>query len=131
LAKLIHMMIRVVDLDRSIAWYDTAFGLKPAGRFEFDSFELVYLRNAEADFELELTANKDRSAPYEHGEAYGHLAVSVDDLEAEHARFERAGLAPKPIKQLEHGGEVLARFFFVEDPDGYKCEVLQRGGRYL
>lgn len=130
MAKMVHMMVRVVDLDRSIAWYDTAFGLKPAGRFAFDSFDLVYLRNAENDFELELTANKGRSEPYDHGDAYGHVAVVVDDLDAEHARFQRAGLNPKDIKQLENGGEKLARFFFVEDPDGYKCEVLERYGRY-
>lgn len=130
MAKLIHMMVRVVDIDRSIAWYDKAFGLKPAARFEFESFDLVYLRNAENDFELELTANKDRREPYKHGEAYGHVAVCVDDLDAEHARFQRDGLNPKDIKQLENGGQKLARFFFVEDPDGYKCEVLERFGRY-
>ena len=130
MAKLIHMMIRVVDLDRSIAWYGRAFGLEPAGRFEFDSFDLVYLRNAENDFELELTANRDRSQPYDLGEGYGHVAVVVDDLDAEHARFEREGFQPKDIKQLENGGQKLARFFFVEDPDGYKVEVLERYGRY-
>ena len=130
MAKLIHMMIRVVDLDRSIAWYGRAFGLEPAGRFAFDGFELVYLRNAENDFELELTANKDRTQPYQHGEAYGHLALCVDDLDAEHERFAAEDFQPKEIKQLEHGGEKLARFFFVEDPDGYKVEVLERDGRY-
>lgn len=130
MAKLIHMMIRVVDIDRSIAWYRQAFGLEPAGRFDFDSFDLVYLRNAENDFELELTANKGRQEPYPHGEAYGHLALCVDDLDAEHTRFEREGFQPKDIKQLENGGEKLARFFFVEDPDGYKVEVLERYGRY-
>ncbi len=130
MAKLIHMMVRVVDIERSIAWYDKAFGLKPAGRFEFESFDLVYLRNDENDFELELTANKGRTEPYDHGEAYGHVAVCVDDLEAEHARFQREGLNPKDIKQLDNGGQKLARFFFVEDPDGYKCEVLERYGRY-
>jgi lactoylglutathione lyase len=57
--------------------------------------------------------------------------VAVDDLDAEHARFEREGLSPRPIKQLEHAGSGLkARFFFVQDPDGYLIEVLQRGGRY-
>ena len=130
MAKLVHMMIRVVDLDRSIAWYGQAFGLEPAGRFAFDDFDLVYLRNAENDFELELTANKDRSRPYDLGEGYGHVAVVVDGLDAEHDRFIREGFQPKDIKQLDHDGEKLARFFFVEDPDGYKVEVLERYGRY-
>jgi lactoylglutathione lyase len=130
MAKAIHMMIRVVDIDRSIAWYDKAFGLKPAKRIGFESFDLVYLRNDKNDFELELTANKGHTEPYRHGEAYGHFAVCVDDLDAEHKRFQREGLQPKDIKQLDHNGEKLARFFFVEDPDGYKCEVLERFGRY-
>jgi lactoylglutathione lyase len=130
MAKLAHMMIRVVDLERSIQWYGKAFGLEPAGRFEFDSFDLVYLRNPENDFELELTANKDRSQPYNLGEGYGHVALVVDNLDAEHGRFEREGLKPKDIKQLDNADQKLARFFFVEDPDGYKCEVIERYGRY-
>ena len=63
MAKAIHSMIRVLDLERSIAFYDRAFGLKVADHFDFDGFALVYLRNAENDFELELTLNKDRSEP--------------------------------------------------------------------
>jgi lactoylglutathione lyase len=130
MAKLVHMMVRVVDLERSIRWYGQAFGLAPAGRFEFDSFDLVYLRNSNNDFELELTANKDRSQPYDLGAGYGHVAFVVDDLDAEHARLTREGFQPKDIKQLENAGQKLARFFFVEDPDGYKVEVLERYGRY-
>ena len=60
MAKAIHMMVRVLDLDRSIAFYRTALDLEVADRFDFDSFTLVYLRNAEADFEVELTLNKGR-----------------------------------------------------------------------
>ena len=66
MAKAIHMMVRVLDLDRSIAFYRTALGLEVADRFDFDSFTLVYLRNAEADFEVELTLNKGRTEPYAH-----------------------------------------------------------------
>lgn len=54
----------------------------------------------------------------------------VDDLESEHRRLEDLGLTPTSVKQLEHGGQVLAKFFFIQDPDGYKVEVLQRQGRY-
>jgi lactoylglutathione lyase len=64
------------------------------------------------------------------GDGYGHLAFSVDDLEAEHARFDSLGLNPTSMKELKIDGRSLARFFFVQDPDGYKIEVLQRGGRY-
>ena len=130
MAKAIHSMIRVADEQRSVAFYRTAFGLEIADRFGFDGFTLVYLRNAAADFEVELTINHDRTAPYELGDGYGHIAFAVDDLDAEHARFVGAGLAPNPIKEFFREGALLARFFFVEDPDGYKIEVLQRHGRY-
>jgi lactoylglutathione lyase len=130
MAKAIHMMVRVLDLDRSIAFYRTAFGLDVADRFDFDSFTLVYLRNSEADFEVELTLNKGRAEPYGHGDGYGHIAFCVDDLDAEHRRLTEAGLAPNPIKEFHRDGTLMARFFFVQDPDGYKIEVLQRHGRY-
>lgn len=130
MAKAIHSMIRVRDEARSVRFYDEAFGLEVADRFDFDSFTLIYLRNAENDFELELTVNKDRTAPYELGDGYGHLAVAVDDVDAEHARFTAAGFAPRKLVDFAPGGTRLARFFFVADPDGYQIEVLQREGRY-
>lgn len=130
MAKAIHSMIRVLDEQRSLAFYDKAFGLKVAERLAFEGFTLVYLSNAESDFELELTINHDRAEPYVLGDGYGHLAFSVDDLEAEHARFEGLGLSPMPLKELKLEGKSPARFFFVQDPDGYKIEVLQRDGRY-
>lgn len=130
MAKAIHSMIRVLDEARSVAFYRDAFGLEVADRFVFDGFTLVYLRNAEADFEVELTVNHGRTAPYALGDGYGHLAVAVDDLDAEHRRIAEAGLAPNPIRDMQHDGKPLARFFFITDPDGYKIEVLQRRGRY-
>ncbi len=130
MAKAIHAMIRVLDEGRAVAFYRTAFGLDIADRFDFDGFTLVYLRNAEADFEVELTINHDRTAPYTHGDGYGHVAFAVDDLAAEHARFVASGLQPTPIREMRHGGTLLARLFFVSDPDGYRIEVLQKQGRY-
>jgi len=130
MAKAIHMMIRVLDEARSVAFYQTAFGLGIADRFAFDGFTLVYLRNAEADFEVELTINHGRTDPYELGSAYGHIAFAVADLDAEHARVEAAGLAPQPIKEFHREGSLMARFFFLTDPDGYRIEMLQRHGRY-
>lgn len=131
MAKSIHSMIRVLDEERSVAFYREAFGLEIADRLDFDSFTLIYMSNPESDFELELTVNKGRTEPYQLGDGYGHLAVSVDDVAAEHARFTEAGLAPRKLVAFAPGGEVIANFFFVADPDGYQIEVLQRGGRYL
>jgi len=130
MAKAIHMMIRILDPEKSIDFYEKAFGLTVADRFDFDDFTLVYLRNPETDFEVELTVNKGRTDPYNHGDAYGHVAFAVEDLDREHARFEKLGLAPNPIREFHRDGALMARFFFVQDPDGYKIEMLQRHGRY-
>ena len=130
-AKAIHMMIRVLEEARSVAFYESAFGLKVADRFGFDGFTLVYLRNPAADFEIELTVNHDRKEPYALGDGYGHVALAVDDLVAEHARFESAGLKPTPVKEFFREGKLLAKFCFLQDPDGYKIEVLQKHGRYV
>ena len=130
MAKAIHSMIRVLDEARSVDFYRRAFGLDVADRFAFDGFTLVYLRNPEADFELELTINHGRTEPYAPGDGYGHIAFAVADLDAEHARFQREGLGPNPVKEFFRDGALMARFFFVQDPDGYRIEVLQRHGRY-
>jgi len=130
LAKFVHSMIRVLDEAASVDFYDRAFGLKVADRLDFDSFTLVYLSNEENGFELELTINKGTTEPYDPGTGYGHSAFVVDDVEAEHARFEREGLAPRKLVDFQHEGKTLCRFFFVQDPDGYQIEVIGRGGRF-
>jgi len=129
-AKTIHTMIRVLDLDKSVEFYDKGFALRIADRFDFDDFTLVYLRNDENDFEIELTFNKDRDKPYTHGDGYGHVAVCVDDIHKEHEQFTELELGPTDVKEFHRDGTLMARFFFVQDPDGYKIEVLERLGRY-
>ena len=131
MAKAIHTMIRVLDLDKSMDFYKRAFGLDLAQRFDFDDFTLAYLRNDESEFEIELTWNHGQEEPYTHGSGYGHVALSVDDCETEHDRIAAEGLNPNPVKQMVHDGQKLARFFFIEDPDGYKIEVVERQGRYV
>jgi lactoylglutathione lyase len=129
-AKAIHMMVRVLDEARSVDFYKKAFDLDVEDRFEFDGFTLVYLKNNENDFEVELTINHGRTEPYTHGDGYGHLAVSVDDVDAGHAKAKAAGLNPTDVKEFHRDGSLMAKFFFLQDPDGYKIEVLQRHGRY-
>jgi lactoylglutathione lyase len=130
MAKPVHSMIRVLDEARSLDFYRRAFGLEIVDRFTFPDFALIYLRDAASPFELELTVNFGRTEPYELGDGYGHLAVVVDNIDAEHARFERETLSPGPLRDFKHEGKTLARFFFVADPDGYKIEVIQKGGRF-
>jgi lactoylglutathione lyase len=130
MAKAIHMMIRVLNETKSVDFYGKAFGLKVKDRYDFDGFTLVYLKNDANDFEVELTINHGRAEAYTHGTGYGHLALSVSDIDAEHKRFEKLGLSPNPVKEFHRDGALMAKFFFVTDPDGYKIEVLQRHGRY-
>ena len=128
--KLIHSMFRVRDLSRAAEFYNRGFGLEETHRMEFPTFTLLYLREPESGFEIELTWNKGQTEPYTQGSAYGHMAFCVDDLAAHHAHLKALGYAVGDLKDLtaQNGA---ARFFFVTDPDGYKIEVLQRAGHYV
>ena len=129
--KMIHSMIRVRDEAASVSFYEKALRLAVLDRYPMDGFTLLYLRDGEGSFELELTVNQQGSEGYELGTGYGHLAVSVDDLDGEHARLQAMGFTVTAPKALSFEGKQLARFFFLTDPDGYKIEVLARGDRYL
>jgi lactoylglutathione lyase len=123
-------MIRVVDLERSKQFYCGVLGMEVSHSVDFPSFSLVYLRERESGFEIELTANKGQTQPYVHGTAYGHLAFCTDDLDELHRRFADNGHQPGEIRQLR-AGDSVASFFFVTDPDGYKLELLHRSGHYI
>jgi lactoylglutathione lyase len=79
---------------------------------------------------MELTLNKGRTEPYTHGTGYGHVGVVVNDVASKHRELSAAGYEPAPIKEFKRGDELLARFFFIQDPDGYKIEMLERHGHY-
>jgi lactoylglutathione lyase len=130
MAKLVHSMIRVIDEARSVDYYRKAFGLEIVDRLAFPDFTLVYLAAEAGGFELELTINHGRTEPYELGDGYGHLAVIVDDVAAEHARFTAEGLTVGKLVDFKNGDAQVAKFFFATDPDGYKIEVIQKGGRF-
>jgi lactoylglutathione lyase len=130
MAKSVHTMLRVLDEAKSVHFYREAFGLSVKDRYGFDDFTLVYLKNEEIDFEVELTINHGRTEAYTHGTGYGHLALTVSDIEADHKHLDALGFKPNPIKEFHREGALMAKFFFVSDPDGYKIEVLQRHGRF-
>ena len=130
MAKVIHSMIRVLDLEKSMRFYADVLGLHEAHRLDFPEFALVYLRNGENDMEIELTLNKDRVDPYTHGTGYGHIGAVIADAAATHAALLAQGYEPAAIKEFKRGDELLARFFFIQDPDGYKIEMLERHGHY-
>ncbi len=124
-------MIRVLDVQRSLKFYELVFGMRPTHRLDFPSFELVYLKNPLNDFEIELTWNKGRQDAYTHGDGYGHVAVVVDDAVKDRERVAALGYAPGDIKEFKaDDGSLIARYYFVQDPDGYKIEVLERHGHY-
>jgi len=131
MTKPVHMMVRVLDEARSVDFYNKAFGLDVSERADFPDFTLIYMKGAQSPFEVELTVNKGRTEPYSLGDGYGHIAFVVDDLEAEHERFKSVGLTPKDIKHMTKDGKPFGKFFFIEDPDGYKIEVIGRGGRFV
>ncbi len=130
MAKVIHTMIRVLDLDKSLKFYADVLDLHPAHQLDFPDFALVYLRNAQNDVEIELTLNKGRAEPYTHGSGYGHIGVVVPDVPRRHAELVAAGYEPTPVKEFKRGEDLLARFCFIQDPDGYKIELLERHGHY-
>ena len=130
MAKLIHTMIRVLELERSLEFYQQAFGFRESHRLDFEDFALVYMRSDESDAEIELTLNKGETAKYTHGNGYGHVAMCVDDLDSEYQKMETLGYQPTDIVDFAPDDQLIARFFFVTDPDGYEIEVLQRYGHY-
>ncbi len=123
--KLIHTMIRVLDEDRSIAFYDAlGFQERRRNRVGGDTATIIMLGLPGDDNELELTLNDGRTEPYEMGEAYGHIAITTGDLDAELARLEALGILPeKPPYAAYPGG---SRICFVRDPDGYRIEIIER-----
>ncbi len=91
MTNLIHTMVRVLDLKRSLCFYADVLGLHEAHRLDLPDFALDYLRNVENDVEIELTLNKGRTEPYTHGTGDGHIGVVVADVSATHAALTGKG----------------------------------------
>jgi lactoylglutathione lyase len=126
--RLLHTMLRVFDLERSLDFYVGALGMRLLRRRDFESgrFTLAFVGygDEESGSVLELTHNWDQAEPYVLGSAYGHIALSVRDAQATcDALVARGEKVPRPPGPMKHGGSVIA---FVEDPDGYRIELIQR-----
>ena len=126
MSNFLHTMLRVKDLDRSVAFYTGPLGMKELRRREVPEgqYTLVFVGYGDGP-EVELTHNWDRAQPYEIGGGFGHLAVGMPDVYGACERMRGQGVnitrEPGPVK---FGTTVIA---FVEDPDGYKVELIQRG----
>lgn len=123
-SKMLHTCVRVMNLEKSLKFYEEALGLKEKERKDFPEgkFTLVYLGNELADHELELTYNYDQEQPYDIGNGYGHIAVAVEDLEASREKHIEMGIETTKLMGLPG---TKASYYFITDPDGYKIEVMR------
>lgn len=124
--RLLHTMLRVGNLERSIAFYTQILGMRILRRKDFPDgrFTLAFLGYVEESegTVLELTHNWDTES-YDLGTAYGHIAIEVEDAyEACRQIKEKGGRVVREAGPMKHGQTVIA---FVEDPDGYKIELIQ------
>lgn len=120
--KALHTCIRVKNLEESLAFYTTAFPFKETRRRDFpdSKFTLVYLALEGEDYELELTYNYGHEA-YNLGNGYGLIAIGSEDFQADYDKHVQAGYPVTDIKGLT---DKSARYYFIQDPDGYKIEVI-------
>ncbi len=118
--KLAHTMLRVADLEVSLAFYTEFLGLREVRRRTIgDEATLVFLTDADGSYSLELTFNHD-GRTYELGNQFGHVAFTVDDLDAVIADVEQRGWWYRTSKPT-----ASSRYIFVKDPNGYDIEILQ------
>ncbi len=126
--RILHTMIRVRDLDKSLDFYTRLLGMAQLRRKDYPGgkFTLAFVGyGGEADHTvIELTHNWDQEEPYDLGTGFGHVAIGVPDIYATCERLEAEGVAiPRPPGPMKHGTTVIA---FIEDPDGYKIELIER-----
>ena len=125
--ELIHTMLRILDEERSLAFYE-ALGFEDRGRDRVggDTATVIFLGLPGDGDRLELTLNDGRAEPYELGEAFGHIAITVEDMSKELSRLAHYGIhAEKPPYQSRPGGSTIC---FVRDPDGHRIELIERPG---
>ena len=115
-----HFCFNVLDLEKSMAFYEEAFGLKEVRRYtaKDDSFILVFLGDGQTDFQLELTWLRDRKEPYNLGECEHHLALTTDNMVESLKKHKKMGCVC--FENISMG------VYFVNDPDGYWIEVVPK-----
>ncbi|HJN36071.1 MAG: lactoylglutathione lyase [Prochlorococcus sp.] len=128
--RMLHTMLRVGDLERSLRFYTEVLGMNLLRRKDYPTgrFTLAFVGYGEESNStvLELTHNWDQDR-YEPGDGYGHIALGVEDIQSTCSGIaERGGRVVREPGPMQHGSTVIA---FVEDPDGYKVELIQLTGR--
>ena len=124
MSELIHTCYRITDIDRSVAFYEK-LGFEEKARMPIrDEATNVFMGLPGDGARLELTYNHGHDEPYDLGDGYGHIALSVDDLDGVLERLAADGIEPeKPPYTVREGG---SRLCFVRDPDEYRIELLER-----
>jgi lactoylglutathione lyase len=124
--SLAHAMLRVADLDRSIAFYTEKLGMSVLERREHkkNQFSQAYLGYGDgAGMQIELVSNWQRETPYEAGDAFGHIAIAVKNIQRLCDRLAAAGVPlPRAPRGQRHGENIVA---FIQDPDGHRIELIQ------
>jgi lactoylglutathione lyase len=126
--SLVHTCLRVRDPEASVAFY-RVLGFEERGRLNFQTAYNVYLGLPGDGDRLELTVNVGREEPYDLGDAFNHIAVTVDDIDATLAAFAEIGVEPERPPYHPGDRDDLPRIAFVADPDGYRVELID-GGRF-
>ncbi len=121
--RLVHTNVRVRDMEASLRFYG-ALGFERRGKVDFGSAYNVYLGLPGDGDTLELTENVGREEPYDVGTGYGHVALEVDDLDAKLAQLAGQGVEPEKPPYSPGGREDVGRICFVQDPDGYRIELI-------
>lgn len=126
--RFLHTMLRVKDADKSIDFYSRHLGMSVLRKKDFPGGEFTNIfmgyGGEDSHTVLELTHNWGQEEPYSHGSGFGHLAVGVPDIYATCEAMAAEGVSiPRPPGPMKHGTTVIA---FIEDPDGYKIELIER-----
>jgi lactoylglutathione lyase len=123
---LVHTCVRVRDIDASLRFYRT-LGFEERGRLNFDSAYNVYIGLPGDGDRVELTVNVGREEPYDLGDGYNHVAVTVEDIDAALASLAEIGVQPEKPPYRPGDRDDLPRIAFVPDPDGYRVELIDGG----
>ena len=123
--KLVHTCMRVRDVDASLRFYE-ALGFERRGKLDFGSAYNIYMGVPGDGDTLELTVNSDQDEAYDLGNGYGHIALTVDDLDGLLAKLAEQGIEPEKAP-YSPGGREEYRICFVSDPDGYRIELIDGG----
>ena len=124
--RYVHTCVRVLDEEKSVAFYE-ALGYERRGKLQFETAYNVYMGLPGDSDTLELTVNIGRTEPYDLGDGYNHIALTVDDLDGVLTKLAEHGIEPEKPPFAPGGRDEVGRIAFVPDPDGYRVELIDVG----